>query len=938
MLGVSVIFGKHSGGSTTTDGKYNISVRPGTRILFQFLGFKSAEFIVPEGKSTITQNINLIPDSQQLEDVVIVAYGVRKKGSVTGSVSSIKTEAIADVPAANFDQALQGKAPGLMVLSNTGEPSASAELQIRGVNSINSGTAPLLILDGLPISSSDFNAISPNDIESVSILKDAVSTSIYGARASNGVVLITTKRGRISDQTQVSFRMQAGFSQLAHGEWNLMNTPERIKYEQEIGLSTGKNYARLAQTDINWLSEVFNDYAPLQNYELQLSKASDRLSYYVSGGFYSQDGTASNSDFSRYNLRTNLEFNANKWLKFGTNTMLSYERYAESMEGEYAVNTPIAAARFMLPYWNPYRPDGSLASISDNSWKGIGENPLEWSENNPYTSKKYKMISSLFAELTPVEGLTIRIQGGIDYTHGAIKSTSTPSYLPNNGQGRAARNSTDAFNLLITNTINYRFDINSLHHFNFMVGQEGVDYQGEGFNLSTSGQNNDYLTDITFGTRANNWSSINSSYSYLSFFGRGEYNYDNRYFLEFALRGDGSSRFGSTNRWGAFWSAGVMWNLHNEKIFRALHWLTNAQLSFSTGTAGNSSIPNYEHLALVGGGADYMGQGAIAPISKGNEHLGWELTWTTNVALRLGFCQRVNFDIEFYNKRTSNMLMSVPVSYADGGYGFRWDNVGVMSNQGVEFNINVDVLRTKRFYWNINANASYNHNQIKELYNGLDEYVVSTTGTKLVVGHSYGEFFLNKFAGVNPINGDALWYTADGEITNEFREADKVMVGKSYIAPWQGGFGTSLSWRGLTLSAQFSWVADRWMVNNDRYFEEGGGLFDAYNQSKRMLYDRWKKPGDITDIPRHGVSPQFDTHLLEDASFLRLKNLMLSYSFPQKLLSKTRFFSGIRVYAQAQNLFTFTPFSGLDPESSSNIYKAQYPASRQFTFGLEFNL
>lgn len=534
---------------------------------------------------------------------MVVAYGVRKKSSVAGSVSTVKKDALADVPAASFDQALQGKATGLMVLSNTGEPSASAELQIRGVNSINSGTSPLLILDGLPISMSDFNAISPNDIESVSVLKDAASTSIYGARASNGVVLITTKRGRMSDATQVTLRVQAGFSQLAHGEWNLMNTAERIQYEQEIGLTDGKDYGRLSKTDINWLGEVFNKYAPLQNYELQFSRATERVNYYVSGGFYSQDGTTSDSDFSRYNIRTNLEFKANNWLKFGTNTMLAYEDYAMSMAGEYAVNTPIAAARFMLPYWNPYRPDGSLASINDGSWKGIGENPLEWCENNPYVSKKYKVISGLYAEITPVKGLTIRIHGGIDYTHGAVKSTSTPSYRPNNGQGQAARNSTDAFNLSITNTVNYRFDVNSLHNFNFMVGQEGVDYRHEGFSLSTSGQNNDYLTDITFGTRANSWSSTNTSYSYLSFFGRGEYNYDNRYFVELAVRGDGSSRFGSNGRWAAFWSAGLMWNIHNEKFAKELPWLTNAQLSFSTGTAGNSSIPNYEHLALVGGGS-----------------------------------------------------------------------------------------------------------------------------------------------------------------------------------------------------------------------------------------------------------------------------------------------------------------------------------------------
>ena len=935
LIGAFVVTGPSSGVSTSVDGTYEVSVDAGTTLSFQFIGFQPTTFLVPSGQKEIVHNVTLESDEQALEDVVVVAYGVRKKGTIAGSVSTVKSDAIADTPAASFDQALQGKATGLMVLSNSGEPSATASFQIRGTNSINSGTSPLFILDGIPISASDFNAISPNDIESVSVLKDASSTSIYGARAANGVVVITTKRGRIAQDARITLRTQAGFSQIAGSKWNLMNTAERIQYEQEVGLTDGKNYEKLAKTDVNWLNEVFNKYAPLQNYELQASGATDKLNYYVSGGYYSQDGTTADSDFNRYNFRVNLEAQAKKWLKIGTNSMLAYEKYDESVEGVYAVNTPIAAARFMLPYWNPYRPDGSIASINDGSWKGLGENPLEWSRNNPYTTKKYKAIANMFAEATIIDGLVLKVQGGVDYTHGAVKSTSTPSYLPNNGQGKAGRNSSDAFNLTVTTTLNYGFDVKDDHHLNIMLGQEGVDYRSEGFSVSTAGQSNDWLTDVSSATRATGWSSTNSSYSYVSFFGRGEYNWGQRLYADLSVRGDGSSRFGSKGRWAAFWSLGLMWNVKSENFLKDVDWLTNAQLAVSTGTSGNSSIPNYDHLALVSGGKEYWGQAAIGPYSKGNENLEWEKLMTTNVALHLGFWNRINLDAEFYNKKTTNMLMSVPVSYADGGYGFKWDNVGAMVNRGVELNLGVDVIATRNFHWNVNANVSYNYNAIKELYNGLDEYVVSTTGTKLVVGHSYGEFFLNRFAGVNPVNGDALWYDKDGNITNEIRDSDKVMVGKSCIAPWMGGFGTSLAWKGLSLSAQFSWVADRWMVNNDRFFEEGGGLFDAYNQSMRMLYDRWKKPGDVTDVPRHGVSPQFDTHLLEDASFLRLKNLMLSYSLPSPWMEKTRFFSGIRVYAQAQNLLTFTGFSGLDPESSSNVYKAQYPLARQFTFGLE---
>ena len=305
------------------------------------------------------------------------------------------------------------------------------------------------------------------------------------------------------------------------------------------------------------------------------------------------------------------------------------------------------------------------------------------------------------------------------------------------------------------------------------------------------------------------------------------------------------------------------------------------------------------------------------------------------MALHLGFWSRLNVDVEFYNKLTTDMLMSVPVSYADKGEGFRWDNIGAMVNRGVEVVLNTDIIRSRSFVWNVSANVSYNKNKITELYNGLNEYELSSTSTKLVVGHPVSEFYINRYAGVNPANGDALWLTKEGEVTTEFNESDKVMIGKSYIAPWQGGFGTSLSWKGLTLSAQFAWVADRWVFNNDRFFEESNGLYSVYNQSRRLLYDRWKEPGDVTDIPRYGVTPQMDSRFLEDASFLRLKNVMLSYSLPTDVLRKSKFFTSARIYVQAQNLFTFTAFTGIDPESSSNVYKAQYPMSRQYSLGID---
>lgn len=937
MIGVSVLEkGTTNGVITDMNGNYSITVTKSPAILqFSYIGMKTMEKQV----SAATRiDLKMESDAQMVEEVVVVAYGTRKKGTIAGAVSTVKTEKMENVPAAGFDQSLQGQTPGLTVISNSGEPSKAAVFQLRGTNSINSGTSPLFILDGVPISSADFNTISPGDIESISVLKDASSTSIYGARAANGVVVITSKRGLAIDKAKVTMRAQWGFSQLASDDnWVVMNTPERIQFEKEIGLDTGKDYNLLSRTDVNWLDEVFNDRAPLQSYELSVNRATDRLNYFVSGGFYDQEGIAQSSNFRRYNMRANAEVKASNWLKIGTNTMMAYEEIARAEEGEPALYTPISGSRFMLPYWNPYNADGSLASENDGTWTGTGQNPIEWMANNPVKYEKYKLLSTIFAEVTPIRDLTIRAQFAADYAHSTAFMQSFPSYIINNKSGKAGRSSSDILSLSETLTANYRWALNDNHSLNFLLGQEGIDYRSTGFQVTTQGQNNDRLTNLLSGTRAISWPDSNSAYAYLSFFFRGEYNYKELYYAEVAARTDASSRFGKDHRWGMFWSLGFMWNIKNEAFLKDIEWLTNAQIKLSTGTSGNSEIPYYDHLALVAGDANYNDEAGIYPKQSGNEELSWEQTWANNIGLTLGFFNRVNLNVDFYHKKTTNMLMLVPQSYAITGVGNRWDNIGAMMNRGVEIAMDGDVIRTKDFTWNLSANVSYNKNKLLELYNGVEEYVNSTTGLKYVVGHPVHEYYMNRYAGVNPANGDALWYTADGELTTEYREEDKVMTGKTFDSPWAGGFGTTLMWKGLSLSAQFSWMAKRYVMNNDRFFEESNGLYSAYNQSRRLLYDRWKKTGDITDIPRYGVTAQLDDRFLENSSFLRLKNLTLAYALPQSLLNKTHFFTSARVYLQGQNLFTWTGFTGLDPEVASNVYRAQYPASRQFTLGIDIS-
>ncbi len=940
VIGVSVLEkGTTNGVITNIDGNYSITVTKSPATLqFSYIGMKTVEKQV---NAAARIDLTMVSDAQLVDEVVVVAYGVRKKGTVTGSMSVVKADQMENVPAPSFDQALQGKTPGLQVISNSGEPSASADFQIRGVNSINAGTTPLFILDGIAITADVFSAINPNDIENISVLKDASSTSIYGARAANGVVVITTKRGRIGDKGAIIARAQYGISKLAFGKWDLMNTTERLNFEEEIGIRQAGAYDRdlLERTDINWRDVVYNDAAPFTSVDLQVSGAtSGGFNYFVSGNIHSQEGIALASDYTRYTLRANLEAKVNSWFKVGTNASFSYEDISEAVDGDYNTVTPISASRFMLPYWNPYTKEGGVASTSDGTWLGTNVNPLEYNYNNPSDKNRWKVIASAFGELRPIAGLTIKTLGGIDFLDQRSNVFSNPSYLPNYGEGSVGRGFSRYTNLTWTNTATYLFDVKEDHHFNVMVGQEWVNNQSDGFSVVSRGQSNDNLLTLATGTRADNPSDTMNEARYLSFFGRADYNYLDRYYVDLSVRRDASSRFGTNTRWANFWSVGLMWNAKGEKFLENVEWLTNAQLAASIGTSGNSSIPAYDHLALVTGGPIYGLDGeemaGLAPYSIGNEELTWEKTTTTNISLKLGFYDRVNLVAEFYNKKTTDMLMEVPVS-AVGGYSFRWSNMGAMVNRGVDLSVDVDVVRFKGFRWNVSANASYNKNEITELYNGRDEYDMGSTGLYLKVGHSYGEFYLNRFAGVNPANGDALWYDKEGTITNEFSGEDKVLMGKSCNAPWQGGFGTTLSWKGIMVSAQFSWVADRYMMNNDRFFSENGAAYSNYNMSRKLLYDRWKNPGDVAVLPRFDVPMQFDDRLLEDASFLRLKNLSVSYELPKKLLQATKVIDRVRVFAQGQNLFTWTKFQGMDPESTSNYYQAAYPMSRQFSVGLE---
>lgn len=938
LPGVTIMVkGTTVGTATDIDGKYSIDAKTGDVLVFSFVGMETIEVSV---KDQTVINIALIAESQTIDEVVVIGYGVRKKGSITGSVSTVKSDKLENTPVASFAQALQGQAPGLQVFTNSGQPDAPTSFTLRGVNSINAGTSPLFIIDGMQINAADFASFNANDFESINVLKDASSTAIYGARATNGVILITTKRGRMGEKAKITVRGQMGISSLAYGKWDLMNTQEKLDYEEEIGLhAQDPNYNRAdwEGTNVDWRDVVFNNNAFLQSYEISVSGATPKTNYYISGGFHDQEGITYGTFFKRFTTRVNVDTKANDWLKMGVNISAGYEQSNSSYENQYSAYTPLGGVKKMNPYWNPYNPDGSIASMGDGTWKGTNENPIEFINSQNEQSNKMKFTGSGFIEVTPIKGLVLKTLGGADFADIRGSLSRDPDYAPNQGEGSVSEEFARRYSLLITNTADYSYSWDGTHNLRVLAGQEANYYNGSSFGVTASGITDKRLLQISGSTTFPEATSAKLETTFLSFFGRAEYNYMEKYFIDGTIRRDGSSKFGPNTRWGNFWSVGAMWNIKKERFMTNLPAITSGQLSFTAGKQGNSSIGDYLALATVTNTAYGSAQG-INPNVIGNPDLTWENTLALNLGIKVGLFDRMQVNIDLYHKITTDMLMEIPHSLTSG-FSKGWDNIGKMRNNGVDFDVNVDVLRNANFFWNVSGNFSYNKNEILELYDGKDEYTESRYGLKYQVGHPVGEFFVNRFAGVNPANGDAFYYTKNGDITTEVSAQDIVVTGKTYFAPWSGGFATSFGYKGVTLSAQFSWVADRYMLNNDRFFTESNGQFSSENQSKKLLYDRWKKEGDIATVPRHGEYMALtDDRLIEDASFMRMKNLNLSYRLPESLVKRTGFFSSVMVFAQAENLFTITGFSGFDPEYNGNAYAATYPLSRQFTFGLEINL
>ena len=944
-----IVKGTTTGVNTDIDGNYSISAPSDAVLQFSFMGYVTVEVPV-NGQAII--NVTMKADAEMLDDAIVVGYGTAKKiSSVVGSATSVGGSKIKDKPASNIGDALQGQVAGMQVLSSSGEPMSTVDMRIRGVNSINSSTAPLFILDGSPVSSNVFLTLSSADIENISVLKDASSTAIYGSRAANGVVYITTKKGRRTEKPIVQLRAQYGISQMADYNLPLMNTEQWFSFLQMVDPTTfasetmqaNYNNAMKYGIDTDW-SDYFFRTAPTWSADLNVSGATDKTDYFISASAFSQEGTLRYSDMSRFSLRSNVNVKATDWLKLGANIQLTYQEAQTSSEYFDAnnVHNPMMAAISNVPWISPYE----IVEEADGTWHYGDEKEMLTSQwYNPYylislqpNTRDYMWLNgNTYIELTPVKGLVLRASQaveGLDYrNHGKAYPIG-----PFEGSGNASEMFQRMYTFTLSNTAEYKFSIANDHHFAILLGQESIIYDSEYFGVTATGltdirQNN--LSDAVPDYQKPSWSKEQSVFN--SVFGRLSYDYNDKYYVDVTYRADGGSVFGRNKRWAGFYSIGAMWNISRENFMASAGWIEDLRLKASWGTTGNSGLPGYYlSIGRIGIGTSYDGQTTWGLANVSNNDLTWEVVRSFNIGLSARLWGFMNANVEFYDKYTTNMLMEIPYSYTTG-HSSGWGNIGEMQNTGVDIELSFDIYNTADWYINLSTNFNYNKNTITKLFGGRDQYTVANTGQSYMVGHEYGEYYYPISAGIDPRDGYQMWYDKDGNITKQFSDDLAQFTGKSLFAPIAGGVQLTVQWKNLALNADISYVVGKYLINNTRFFLENASnsLTTPSNMSTALL-DMWTPENTDGTFPRYESAKQFDNTILEDASFLRLKNIQLTYSFPEKLMKKSGFIQGFRVYVSGRNLLTATKYTGWDPEVNSNVSLSNYPNSKQVIVGVEF--
>ncbi|MCM1520204.1 MAG: TonB-dependent receptor [Lachnoclostridium sp.] len=969
LVGATVLpIGGGTGVAADFDGKFTLTIPDNVKsIKVSYVGYTSQT--VPVENNML---IKLVSDNK-LETVVVTGYGSGKKlGSVVGSVAVVGEDVFKDVPTATFLDALQGQVAGLNIASNSGDPSqGEMHIRMRGVNSLSTSSTPLFILDGAPITSAVFTTLNPSDIESITVLKDAASVAIYGSRAANGVIVITSKKGKFGEKARVNLRAAYGWSQMTSDKVDMMSSSEYVRYRDLIGNPVTDDIRSLVENygiSTNWRDEVFDSSAPTYQLDASVTGGSENSSYYLSLNHYDASGIMAQSHLRRSTLRVNLSTRVTDWFRVGFKSNLGYEKAEQNSQNNTAYNgggtaymaNPAMFARVAYPYDSPryytFNDKGDIVYGQRAAYLRYSDLmlPDALASSQDLSRKNLSINASLDETVVPVKGLTLRAQQNVDafdYRYSGYNYPKEEFYTPMGDicdwYGTLTGSNSQSFQryyaFTYTNTAEYTHTIADLHNLTLLIGQEAIISKTEQFGASGSGYTDArlmFLTNAISPLTTDNLSQSMTKSVFNSFFGTFNYDYDNKYFFDATYRRDGSSKFAPGHRWANFFSLGGMWRISAEKFMASQTWLDDLTLRLSYGTTGNSSISSYMYNGTLAGGNIYTGgltgndAQSIGISQASNYDLTWETVRSWDLGLGFSVLGKIKGEIDFYRKETVDMIMAIPYSYTTGfstGYG----NIGNMTNTGVDIDLNFDLIKTRDWYWGLRANFNYNHNEITKLFDGQDTFTLPNTGIQYKVGHSAGEMYTVAYAGVDPRDGQMMWYNKDGNLTKVYNEEqDATLIGKSQYAPYSGGFGTDVRWKGLSLRLDFNWATKKYMINNDRYFIENNNFGDQSNQMTKML-NVWTYPGQITDVPAaDGQELQFDSHLIENASYLRLKNLTLAYQLPQSWMNKAKL-NSVTFHFTGRNLLTFTGYTGYDPEPETNVVAFFYPNTRQYEVGVE---
>lgn len=969
--GVTIqIKGTNKGTMSTPDGSYKITVDNSNAVLtFSFVGYLVKE--LPANKEVV--NVNLETDNKQLSEVVVTGYTQVDRKKMVSAIAEVSSKQIENVPMPDVNQILQGRAPGVVTASASGQPGSVQKVTVRGIGSLSAGAGPLYVIDGIIVNSGQFNYdnqtqtsdimanLNPNDIESVNVLKDASATALYGSRGSNGVIVISTKKGK-AGTSNVNFKAQYGFTSPSFGKWKQMNGQQAFDYEKDVlRLNEATPEEIKAQYPDSLLDHLFDwrdaafQNGRTQNYQISSSGGNDKTKYYLSGAYFSQDGALINSGLKRYSVVSNIQHKVNDRLEIGMNLNLSYSDANNAGAGN-RYSSPLLASFANSPLLNPYKPDGSLYTGLEAAWANspTGDNFLYSVPLNTNNNYNFRGLGKMFLNYRIFDWLKFTQTVSADMIMARQKSfqdpTTADAFNPadNSKSGSILEASQSNRTITSQTSLSGNFNIGEKSQFDYLAMMEYVPTHFDGFNASGIGLANGKLKVLDAASTPQSVAGDSYDYRFVSYLGQLNYTYNNKYYLTGSIRRDGSSRFGPSNKYGTFYALGASWRVIDEEFMKSQNLFSNLKLRASYGTTGNANFDNYKWMALYKYDVGYNGAPGGYLDNIGNPDLTWEKSTNTNIGLDMGFLKdRLSVSVDVYNKKSTDLLMNVPIPLSVG-HDTRPANVGAVRNRGIEATVSSVNIQSKEVTWTTDVTFAMNRNKVLKLnnhedINNFEDFEGNLyTNTILREGLPAYTWYLKEWAGVDPATGDPLWYTADGKTTNDINKAPYKTFGNT-MPKFTMGFNNTVNYKGFSLSAFFYVSQGNEIFNaTKRYGDADGGRF-GWNYNVEAGQNYWTHAGQHADRPKPVIggnksSNSASSRYLEDGSYIRLRNVTLGYNLPSYMLKAAKI-QGIRVYVQGANLWTITNYSGVDPEIGYDGYEFfKYPVNKSVSFGVDITL